>query len=319
VRLGLRYVRGLREESGRAIVSGRPYHGIDDLARRVPQLRKDEMRKLAAAGALNPLQNMHRRDALWESERVTRFAGPLLDEEAEPVSVLAPMNTQERLAADFRGTGVTVGRPSHGPPPAGARRTRSAPRHRPEEHSGWPLRACRRMRNRAPASGYGEGFVFLSLEDETGISNIIVEPDLFARERQTLVSAPFLLVEGALQNQDRVVSVKAHHVSPLPKAPRPNRTTSIRMRSWRARECQSCWRPSPQHSSPAKRWLIVAGAAGAKTVGKRPTRHPALRSLLHVQNPEFPHRAGNRRSPRCRLHPRLRPEARRPPIGRLGT
>src|SRR5205823_12261895 len=75
MRLGLRYVRGLREEAGRAIVRERPFSGIDDLARRVPELRKDEMRKLAATGALNPLQKIHRRDALWESERVTRFAG----------------------------------------------------------------------------------------------------------------------------------------------------------------------------------------------------------------------------------------------------
>ena len=80
MRLGFRYVRGLREEAARAIVSGRPYHSVDDLARRVPELRKDEMRKLAATGALNPLQNIHRRDALWESERVKRFAGPLLDQ-----------------------------------------------------------------------------------------------------------------------------------------------------------------------------------------------------------------------------------------------
>src|SRR5262249_553102 len=107
MRLGLRYVRGLREEAGRAIVRERPFTGIDDLARRVPERRKEEMRKLAAVGALNPLQNMHRRDALWESERVTRAAGPLLDQPTSdirnPTSILAPMNIQERLVADFRG------------------------------------------------------------------------------------------------------------------------------------------------------------------------------------------------------------------------
>ena len=69
--------------------------------------------------------------------------------------------------------------------------------------------------------GTAKGFVFLSLEDETGIANIIVEPDLFARERPALVGEAFLLVEGALQNQDRVVSVKAHHVSPLPVGAAP--------------------------------------------------------------------------------------------------
>src|SRR6266516_2427017 len=119
MRLGFRYVRGLLEVAARAILRERPFTGIDDLARRVPELRKDEMRKLAAAGALNPLQNMHRRDALWESERVTRFAGPLLGQPTSniqsltaqnPTSVLIPMSTQERLFADFHGTGLTVGR-----------------------------------------------------------------------------------------------------------------------------------------------------------------------------------------------------------------
>jgi error-prone DNA polymerase len=221
MRLGFRYIRGLREETARAILRERPFTSVDDLARRVPELRKDEMRKLAAAGALNPLQNMHRRDALWESERVTRFAGPLLDQDEHAASVLAPMNAQERLIADFRGTGLTVGR--H--PMA----------HRRQELDGLGVRraidlksipdgrfvrvaGCVIVRQRP---GTAKGFVFLSLEDETGIANIIVEPDLFARERPALVGESFLLVEGALQNQDRVVSVKAHHVSPLPVGAAP--------------------------------------------------------------------------------------------------
>jgi error-prone DNA polymerase len=224
VRLGFRYVRGLREESARAILRERAMHAftsIDDLARRVPELRKDEMRKLAETGALNPLKNIHRRDALWESQRVTRFAGPLLDQDEHPTSVLAPMNRQERLIADFHGTGLTVGR--H--PMA----------HRRQELDGLGVRraielksipngrfvrvaGCVIVRQRP---GTAKGFVFLSLEDETGIANIIVEPELFARERQTLVGESFLVVEGALQNQDRVVSVKAHHVSPLPVGAAP--------------------------------------------------------------------------------------------------
>jgi error-prone DNA polymerase len=60
--------------------------------------------------------------------------------------------------------------------------------------------------------GTAKGFVFLTLEDETGISNIIVRPDVFDRERVTLVRQPFLLVEGVLQHQDGVVSVRAERV-----------------------------------------------------------------------------------------------------------
>jgi len=63
--------------------------------------------------------------------------------------------------------------------------------------------------------GTAKGFVILSLEDETGIANIIVEPELFERQRLTLTTESFLVVEGVLQNQDRVVSVKAGNVRPL--------------------------------------------------------------------------------------------------------
>ena len=63
--------------------------------------------------------------------------------------------------------------------------------------------------------GTAKGFMFLSLEDETGVSNIIVTPQLFDKYRSELVGHPFLLIEGALQNQDNVISVKASHVQPL--------------------------------------------------------------------------------------------------------
>jgi error-prone DNA polymerase len=82
VRIGLRYVRGLREEAGRAIAEQRvltAFTSIDDLVRRVPLLRKDELRMLAKVGALNFINQVKRRDALWESERSKRRAGPLLE------------------------------------------------------------------------------------------------------------------------------------------------------------------------------------------------------------------------------------------------
>ena len=63
--------------------------------------------------------------------------------------------------------------------------------------------------------GTAKGFVFLSLEDETGVSNAIVTPDLFQRNRLLLSSEQFLLIEGMLQNQDGVISVKAIQVLPL--------------------------------------------------------------------------------------------------------
>jgi error-prone DNA polymerase len=64
--------------------------------------------------------------------------------------------------------------------------------------------------------GTAKGFVFLSLEDETGIANVIVTPGLFARHRLVLVTAPMLLIDGILQSQEGVLSVRAHRVAAIP-------------------------------------------------------------------------------------------------------
>jgi error-prone DNA polymerase len=159
----------------------------------------------------------HRRDALWQVERAVRHSGPLLDELSEPdtSSPLRPMNPEERLVADFRGTGMTVG-----PHPMAYHRARmqamgirkaSELSHIPD---GQYLRigGCVICRQRP---GTAKGFVFLSIEDETGVANAIVMPDLFQKNRLLLSSAQFLMVEGILQNQDNVISVKAERVLPL--------------------------------------------------------------------------------------------------------
>ncbi|HET8780793.1 MAG TPA: error-prone DNA polymerase [Pyrinomonadaceae bacterium] len=222
MRLGLRYAKGLSQQSGEAIVRARAirsFTGIDDLCNRVPELRKDELRKLAAIGALNFIQggSVNRRDALWQVERVTRSAGKLYEELAEKdgESPLLPMTLPERMDADFRGTGLTIGK-------------HPVAYHRAELKKLDALRAIdiRKLRNGTfvrvagwvivrQRPGTAKGFMFLTLEDETGVSNIIVTPQLFDQYRIELVDHPFLLIEGALQNQDNVISVKASHVQPL--------------------------------------------------------------------------------------------------------
>jgi len=131
------------------------------------------------------------------------------------------MTTQERLIADFRGTGVTVGRHTMAHrrqemDTLGVRRAIEL-KHIPDGRL-VRVAGCVIVRQR---QGTAKGFVFLSLEDETGIANIIVEPKLFDRQRQTLVSESFLLIDGVLQNQDNVASIKAHRVSPLPVGAAP--------------------------------------------------------------------------------------------------
>ena len=68
------------------------------------------------------------------------------------------------------------------------------------------------------ATGTAKGFVFISLEDETGVANAIVTPDLFERVRLVITEEPFLLIEGEVQNTDNVVLVKARKIRPLAHA-----------------------------------------------------------------------------------------------------
>jgi error-prone DNA polymerase len=220
VRLGLRYVKGLRETAGGAIVAARqarPFVSVADLAARAA-LTSDEAQTLAAIGALRALGGTRRAD-LWAA--AVPSPGPLFAAgDAAPAPTpdgpLRAMTAEERLAADYAGTGVTLG-----PHPMALRRAALARAD--------VVRAADLVRRRAGAvvrvagsvivrqrPGTAKGFVFLSLEDETGIANVIVTPRLFARNRLVLVTAPLLLVEGILQSQDGVVSVRAHRVTPMP-------------------------------------------------------------------------------------------------------
>jgi error-prone DNA polymerase len=216
----------LRGEAAQALLQARgraPLRSIDDLALRVPELRKNELALLAEIGALNAIGRYesdpkpHRRDALWQIERASRRPGPLLEGivEQEGPSPLPRMSDEERLVADFRGTGLTVG-----PHPMAYRRREMdrrgirCARDLPLLPDGKRVRTAGAVIARQ-RPGTASGFVFLSLEDETGIANAIVTPDLFEQHRLTLVSEQFLLIEGVLQNRDNVVSVKAERIMPL--------------------------------------------------------------------------------------------------------
>ena len=117
-RAGLRFIRGMREPVANAVVQARnerPFAGIADLTRRVPQLRKRELQNLAVAGALNAIdlkQQMHRRSAFWQVEKFVQYAGPLLADipDYDPTCPLVPMDIVEKLAADHHITGFTVGK-----------------------------------------------------------------------------------------------------------------------------------------------------------------------------------------------------------------
>jgi error-prone DNA polymerase len=219
VRLGLRYVRGLREEAGRLMERERPFSSADDLVRRAG-LHRDEVARLAELGALGSL-GLERRAALWEIERAARPSGPLYVDLRAPAGSsplpppLPPMTPPEALVADYEGTGLSLG-----PHPMAFHRARL-------RHLGVARAAdLRGMRHGVPVRvagavvvrqrpGTAKGFVFLNLEDESGLVNVVVPPPLFQRCRLTLVGESFLWIEGTLEHREGVISVRAGRIHSL--------------------------------------------------------------------------------------------------------
>jgi error-prone DNA polymerase len=125
------------------------------------------------------------------------------------------MDEHERLRADYGGMGLTIG-----PHPMALRRHDLAMRgvtrasDLPSARDGRRVRVAGMVITRQ-RPGTAKGFVFLTLEDETGISNIIVRPDLFDRDRTIVIRQPFLIVDGVLQHQDGVLSIKAERLQAL--------------------------------------------------------------------------------------------------------
>ena len=217
VRMGLNYVRGLRKLAAEEIVRGQPFASIAELSRRVPLLQKEEMNRLAAMGAFNSIGAAHRREALWQAALSAQPVGELLAEvpESRPESPLQAMSVGERLAADCQGQGLTIG-----PHPLAYRRAEldklrvTAAARLSRIPNGRSVRVAGNVIVRQ-RPGTAKGILFISLEDETGIANVVVMPDLFEQQRLTILSNPWLLVEGKLQNVDRVVHVLALNISAL--------------------------------------------------------------------------------------------------------
>jgi error-prone DNA polymerase len=224
LRVGLNYIKGLRQSSANSLIEARSRRGafadVDDLARDAPEVNRKELVALARAGALNSVGNVeHRRDGLWQVEQAGRRVGPLLRDASKSGTgdekPLRRMTTDERLVADYSGTGITTG-----PHPMAYRRAELrrmgilSSRELESCVSNRPVRVagCVIARQRP---GTAKGFVFLSLEDETGIANVIIAPDVFEQNRLVVTRSRFLEIEGRLQNQDGVIHVKAQVMTPL--------------------------------------------------------------------------------------------------------
>ncbi len=222
------------------------FASVDELVNRT-RIRREELQTLADIGAFASF-GYERREALWQVEKAIRPAGELfqaenqglgigdwgLDQHADHANAgynqslipnrksleeeqcpLPPMSAEQRLVADYAGTRLTIG-----PHPMAMRRSELAMRgvlraiDLPRARNGRRIRVAGTVITRQ-RPGTAKGFVFLTLEDETGIANVIIRPDLFDRERFAVLEQPFLLVDGILQNQDGVTSIKAEHLHGL--------------------------------------------------------------------------------------------------------
>ena len=238
MRLGFCVVNGLRQEHGEELVRQRQdqhFDSLDDFKRRV-SLSKDELRTLAELGALNCFAE-HRRAAMWRVEETLHddllgsAGAPLAVSRASPDThrklfgrgtekirqggraPLAPMTLPERVKADYETMNLTTG-----PHPMKLLRETLPNIWRAIDliharHGSIIQIAGNVICRQRP--GTAKGFVFISLEDETGVSNAIVEPDLFERFRLMITEEAFLLIEGQVQNSDNVVLIKAHNIKSL--------------------------------------------------------------------------------------------------------
>jgi error-prone DNA polymerase len=219
VRLGLKYLRGLRAEVAQRLTAARPFSSLGDLCRRV-ELNAGERTTLAEVGAFAALGGT-RRQVMWQVEAFGRsgelFAG-VESGDAQTDSPLPDMSPGEEVAADFRGTGLTAG-----PHPM------SFVRQRLQARGVLSARELQRTAKgqRALVAGLvivrqrpstAKGLVFVTIEDETGFANAIVSAAHFDEHRAVLVSARALVIGGVVQQNQGVTSLKADRFWPLDSA-----------------------------------------------------------------------------------------------------
>ncbi len=240
IRLGFCVVNGMRQQRAEQLLEERrrlPFTSLDDLRART-SLTKEELRKLALLGAFNCFTE-HRRNAMWRVEE--EMPAPLFAQNdrhpersrgtpsrdvqltprglstplrsARDDSPLLPMTMSERVRADYDAMNLTTG-----PHPMKLLRDKLPDVWRASDLTNARHGAVVKIAGNVicrQRPGTAKGFVFISLEDETGVSNAIVDPDLFEKFRLMITEEPFLMIEGQVQNTDKVVLIKTHRITAL--------------------------------------------------------------------------------------------------------
>jgi error-prone DNA polymerase len=215
VRLGFHVVRGLGEAQRtqlEAALRGGPFGDLPEFAARTG-LAKEALENLAIAGAFAPWFDS-RRAAMWAlralDEREARGElGRTMEIDDEPEAEFAPLTPLEETSFDFWGTGLTTGtqpiahfrRELDAHRAVAADRLAAMPNHLVCKVGGMVITRQR--------PGTAKGFVFLTLEDETGLINVIVNPAVYERNRRVIRSASALIVEGTLQKEQGCLDMLA--------------------------------------------------------------------------------------------------------------
>ncbi|MDA1133197.1 MAG: error-prone DNA polymerase, partial [Proteobacteria bacterium] len=215
LRLGFRQVRGLREVDAERLMTARtrPYRDVEDLWRR-SRLGPDGLEKLAQADAFGSM-GLSRREGLWAVRPLGPAPLPLFardqeeggDGDAEPAVTLPVAGIGEEVIEDYRAIRMSLKRhPMALLRPGLARITTAADlEHRAAES--WVKVAGLVICRQRP--GTASGVVFMTLEDETGVSNLIVWPSVFERYRKVVLGAQVVGVTGKLQREGIVLHVVA--------------------------------------------------------------------------------------------------------------
>jgi error-prone DNA polymerase len=220
VRLGLKYVKGLQKETVERIVEERETNGFytdtDNLISRVREINRKESRSLALAGALRFFRADERRNALWQIELAVREKGSLFTQiptaPASKVNYFKEMNSFELMEKDYQLTGLTLGK-----------HPMEYVRAEMNKRKVLPAEATLKMRRRDPVTVAGavivrqrpetaRGVLFITLEDETGFTNVLVQPDLYEKYRSIINENGFLLIKGVAENE---TMVKGLYFEPL--------------------------------------------------------------------------------------------------------
>ncbi len=233
VQVGLKYVRGLRQDVGEAIVAEREKNGhytsVADLIDRVPAINKREIRALSIAGALNFDNTVHRREALWQSELAIQPAGELFEQsvrsphvsegssqptgaltdvratDTEPLpSFLRRLEGLELVEADLKKTGISIGKHPmsfvrdelRGRNVLSAAESRDLKKNQVVSVAGAVIIRQRPMT--------AKNVVFITLEDETGHSNFVVMPDKFEEYRSIINQSDYLVIRGIYEERGMI-------------------------------------------------------------------------------------------------------------------